>query len=181
MADGIGSEATGSILGIIASSMLAVTTFSLSTVVSAYGAATSNVTPRATQLLIEDKTAQNTLSVFVGTFIYSFVTLILLSTNAYGERGRVALFIVTLAVVAIMVATLLRWIDYLLRFGRVGETTENVEEIARKVLSERWREPYLGANRLRPDDISRPHSIHADEVGYVQHVDMGRLNELAPK
>ena len=35
------------ILNILASSMLAVTTFSLTVMVSAYGAATSNVTPRA--------------------------------------------------------------------------------------------------------------------------------------
>ena len=46
----IGADAVDNILGIIASSMLAVTTFSLRTMVSAYSAATSNVTPRATKL-----------------------------------------------------------------------------------------------------------------------------------
>lgn len=48
----IGADAVGSILNIIASSMLAVTTFSLSVMTAAYGAATSNVTPRATRQLI---------------------------------------------------------------------------------------------------------------------------------
>ncbi len=46
----IGASAVDSVLTILASSMLAVTTFSLSSVVSAYGAAASNATPRATQL-----------------------------------------------------------------------------------------------------------------------------------
>src|SRR5690554_2145526 len=48
----ISADAVDSLLTIIASSMLAVTTFSLSVMVSAYGSATSNVTPRATKLLV---------------------------------------------------------------------------------------------------------------------------------
>ncbi|MBG6120258.1 putative membrane protein DUF2254 [Sphingobium sp. AEW010] len=54
------------ILNILASSMLAVTTFSLSIMVAAYSAATSNVTPRSTKLLLTDSAAQNTLATFVG-------------------------------------------------------------------------------------------------------------------
>src|SRR5690554_3363802 len=41
-------DAVGSLLNIIASSMLAVTTFSLGVMTAAFGAATTNVTPRAT-------------------------------------------------------------------------------------------------------------------------------------
>src|SRR5690606_33666522 len=66
----IGAESVDKILSIIASSMLAVTTFSLSTMVTAYGAATGNVTPRATRLIMEDSTTQNVLAAFVGSFLY---------------------------------------------------------------------------------------------------------------
>src|SRR5690606_31775987 len=55
----IGADAVDRILNIIATSMLAVTTFSLSATVAAYSAATTNVTPRATKLLIEDRTTLN--------------------------------------------------------------------------------------------------------------------------
>ena len=48
----IGANAVGSILHIMAASMLTVTTFSLSVMTSAYGAATSSVSPRATKLLM---------------------------------------------------------------------------------------------------------------------------------
>lgn len=51
----IGADAVDKILSIIASSMLAVITFSLSTMVTAYGAASSGVTPRATTLVGEEK------------------------------------------------------------------------------------------------------------------------------
>ena len=58
----IGASAVGNILGILASSMLAVTTFSLSTMVAAYAAASSSATPRAATLLIEDAAAQRALA-----------------------------------------------------------------------------------------------------------------------
>lgn len=87
----IGADAVDKILGIIASSMLTVTTFSLTTMVSAYSAATTNVTPRATKLVIEDSTTQNVLATFVGSFLFSLVGIIALTTGAYGDRGRLIL------------------------------------------------------------------------------------------
>ena len=152
----IGADAVDSILSIIATSMLTVTTFSLSTAVSAYGAATSNVTPRATKLLIEDTTTQNVLATFVGSFLYSLVAIITLSMGAYGERGRVVLFAVTILVILLIVVTLLRWIDYLLKLGRVGETTEAVEDAAASAMRARHLHPYLGGSRLRETDESDP-------------------------
>ncbi|MCV0397397.1 MAG: DUF2254 domain-containing protein [Rhizobiaceae bacterium] len=179
----IGADAVDSILTIIASSMLAVTTFSLSTMVSAYSAATSNVTPRATKLLIEDSTAQNVLATFVGSFLFSLVSLITLSMGAYGERGRVVLFVVTIGVVLLIVITLLRWIDYLLRFGRVGETTAVVEDAAEAALRARHENQYLGGTPLRSaDDIpAAAVPVNADRIGYVQYVDMSALNEVTER
>ena len=64
----VGAEAIDGILNVLASSMLAVTVFSMSTMVAAYGAATNNVTPRAARLLMEDNTSQNVLGTFIGSF-----------------------------------------------------------------------------------------------------------------
>ncbi len=179
----IGADSVESILTIIASSMLAVTTFSLSTMVSAYSGATSQVTPRATKLLIEDTTSQNVLGTCVGSFLYSLVALIALSTGSYGERGRVVLFVVTLAVVLLIVVTHLRWIDYLLRFGRVGETTAAVEEAAAEALRARFRNQFLGGSPLEPSDPipADASAVYPNQVGYVQHVDIGILAEAAEK
>ncbi|MCO6387735.1 DUF2254 domain-containing protein [Aliihoeflea sp. 40Bstr573] len=177
----IGAEAVDNILTIIASSMLAVTTFSLSTMVAAYSAATSNVTPRATKLLLQDPTSQNVLSTFVGSFLYSLVAIITLSMNAYGERGRVILFVVTIFVVLLIVATLLRWIDYLTRLGRVGDTTEVVEKATADALRSRRRQPYLGGVHLagEKDIPADAVAIPAPFIGYVQHIDLAKLQEIA--
>ena len=65
----IGANAVEIILGIIASSMLTVTTFSLSTMVAVYSAATGNVTPRSTRPVMEDNTTPNVLATFIGSFV----------------------------------------------------------------------------------------------------------------
>lgn len=177
----IGADAVDNILTIIASSMLAVTTFSVSSMVAAYSAATTNVTPRATKLLLQDATSQNVLSTFVGSFLFSLVAIITLSMGAYGEQGRVILFVVTIFVVLLIVVTLLRWIDYLTRLGRVSETTSAVEKVTAEALNNRHVQPYLGAMFLG-DEADIPASaepVNSTEIGYVQHIDMERLQEIA--
>jgi uncharacterized membrane protein len=181
----IGSDSVDNILGIIASSMLAVTTFSLSTMVAAYAAATSNVTPRATKLLIQDPTTQNALATFIGAFLYSVVGIVALSTGIYGSQGRVILFAVTILVILAVVVTLLRWIDHLARLGRVADTTQRIEETTIKALRQRLRQPNLGGAPLA-DANAIPEAaapLYSHRIGYVQHVDIAaiadRLDEKA--
>jgi uncharacterized membrane protein len=178
----LGARAVDNILTIIASSMLAVTTFSLSATVQAYASATSSVTPRATKLLIEDATTQNVLATFLGAFLFSLIGIILLSIDAYGERGRLVLFFVTILVVLLIVVTLLRWIDYLLRLGRVGETTDQVERAATAALRGRLMRPHLGGRALVDPAADVPagaRPVRPHVVGYVQHVDIEGLSDFA--
>ena len=138
--------------------------------------------PRATRLLIEDTESQNMLAAFVGSFLYSLVAIITLSMGAYGERGRVVLFAVTILVILIVVGTLLRWIDYVSKLGRVGETTEQVEHAATDAMRGRFTRPFLGGLPLADPVSSIPDGampIFASVIGYVQHVDMGALSEAA--
>lgn len=177
----IGADAVDKILGIIASSMLAVTTFSLSTMVAAYGAASSGVTPRATTLVMQDTTTQNALATFIGSFLFSLVGIIALSTGAYGAQGRVLLFAVTIAVVILIVYTLLRWIDHLSKLGRVGETIDRVETATIDAIRHRVQWPCLGASPY-PASGQRPGSAQAvasGQTGYVQHIDVQALGQIA--
>ncbi len=176
----IGSDAVDNILGVLASSMLAVTTFSLSIMVAAYGSATNNVTPRAISLLVEDPTTQNTLSTFIGSFIFSLVGIIALSTGLYGDNGRVVLFAATIVVVVLVVYALLRWIDQLSGLGRVAETTARVEKAATQALCQRMEFPFLGGRPLEVDPRALPGArpLYAGKVGFVQHIDMPALGEL---
>ncbi len=175
----IGADAVDNLLNILAASMLSVTIFSLSTLVAALASATSNVTPRATRLLTEDSTAQNALATFLGTFLYSLVGIIALQTGLYGDTGRVVLYVVTLAVIVVIVGTLLKWIDHVSKLGRVGETTETVEHAARRAMCDRHCHPYLGGQPFtevdRLPEGARP--VSTDKMGYLAHIDMKALTK----
>lgn len=176
-------DAVDSLLNVIASSMLAVTTFSLGAVTSAFGAATSNVTPRATKLLMEDRVTHNVLSTFIGAFIFSIVGLIVLRTGSYGDEGRAVLFVITIGVIALIVIQLLRWINHLISLGRVGTTIDRVEQATRDAITARLSVPYLGANPWR-DTSHLPEGatpVLANQIGYLQFVDVAALSALCEK
>jgi uncharacterized membrane protein len=177
----IGAESVGQILNILASSMLAVTTFSLSVMVSAYTAASSSATPRATQLVRQDSTTQNVLATFIGSFLFSLVGIIALSTGVYGDNGRLILFVVTIGIIVLIIVTILRWIEHLSLLGRLSETTDRVEKAAAAAIQQRIDYPCLGARRL---DTEKPpayidNGIYPSKTGYIQHIDIGSLNRCA--
>ncbi|OIX90558.1 DUF2254 domain-containing protein [Pantoea sp. Ae16] len=177
----IGSEAVDEILAILASSMLAVTTFSLNIMVTAYNSASSSVTPRATSLLMEDRTTQNVLATFIGSFLFSLVGIIALGMGAYGTQGRVVLFFVTLLVIAMIVITLLRWIQHLANFGSLGETSQRVEQATRAALTERLQNPCMGGSAWQGElpAAAEPHPLLPETIGYLQHIDLQRLSDWA--
>jgi uncharacterized membrane protein len=178
----VGADAIDNILGILASSMLAVTTFSLTTMVTAYTAATSNATPRSSGLLMDDPTTQNTLGTFIGSFIFSLVGIVALTTGAYGENGRLVLFFVTIVVIIVIVVTMLRWIDFLSHVGRVGKITDKVEQEATRALRDRIERPFLGGRPLRNPEREVPpgtRPLRQERIGYVQYVDIAAMNACA--
>lgn len=174
----IGGGAVDQLLTIMASSMLAVTTFSLSTMVLAYNNAASGATPRATTLLVEDRTAQSALSSFIGAFLFSVVGVVALSSGFYSSRERVILFGVTILVLVIVVATMIRWISELTRLGRLPNTVERLEHVTCKALSLRAASPRFGCQPYEAMPAGG-FTIAAPHVGYVQHVDIGALQECA--
>lgn len=177
----IGAKSVDGILSILASSMLAVTTFSLTAMVSAYSGAASTITPRAVQLLIDDSTAQNTLATFLGSFLFAIVGIVALSTGLYGETGRVILFVGTIVVILVIVITLLRWIEHLGQFGRVADTIDRVERAAIAAV-DKMLQPvtFAGEEASRtPPGAATMTPIEADTMARLTHVDIAQLGEIA--
>lgn len=174
----LGSDSIGSLLNILASSMLTVAIFSASTMVASFAAVASSATPRASQLLIEDSTIQNTLAVFIGAFLYSVIALVGLHAHVYGDGGRLVLFVFTLVILLLVVIVLLRWIDYLSVMGRLGETIRRVEAATTKAMDQRAKKPYLGGRPQQPDERGT-HGVAAPTTGFVQHVSLDLLQARA--
>ncbi len=180
--DFVGPEAVDRVLGILASSMLAVTIFSLATMVSAHGLVTGSTSPRATPLVIDTEVTRHALGVFIGSFLFSLVGVVALQAGLYDSRGHVVLFLVTIGVIALMVLVLLRWIDHLARLAKVSETTDRVEAAALDALLQRARSPGLGCRASRDPAGEAPEDsveVYPKRIGYVGHIDMAELVSLS--
>jgi uncharacterized membrane protein len=144
----ISKESTVTLLKIMASSMLIMATFAVAAMVAAYASAVRSATPRSFSLIIGDDVSQNALSAFIGAFIFSVVALVALMNGSYGGRaGHFILFSLTMAVLAVVVLTFIRWVDNIARLGRLEYTIDKVEAAARRRFGSDSRRRALGASR----------------------------------
>lgn len=179
----LGATLTGSaadrLLQIIANAMLAVTTFSITVMVTVYRASSTQWTPRVHRLIIEDRTTQNTLAIFIGAYVYALIAIILREVGVFTDDRALVLFIMTVFVLAIIVIYLIRWVLHLQSFGSLIDTTRQIEDVTRAQFRERLENPCLGANALTGDVPDEASVIRAGESGYVQHIYPEALNAAA--
>ena len=125
-------EAVRALLDILANSMLAVTTFSLTVMVTAHLAADQVASPRAHRILREDGRTQTVLATFVGAFIFAVVSIVMLQTGVLGQEELAALYLMTLVVMGLIIITILGWIGHLSGLGSVEATTLTCPKPPRK-------------------------------------------------
>lgn len=176
VAERLGGESVEQILTILASSMLAVATFSVGAMVNAYTAVSQGASPRVAALVTGDDQTQKSLATFVGAFLYSIVAVTALQAGYYGQGGRAILFLASLLIVGLVAYRLLAWINRLSRLARVSHMVEMVETEAREALCERRWSARLGG---RSGSLGEGQAIESKATGYVQNVDPKRLQELA--
>ena len=171
-------DTLSSLLTIIASSMLAVTTFSLSIMVSAFAAASNSATPRATELLMEDEGTRTAIGAFLSAFIFSVVAQVALGLKYYGNNGRFVLFIGTLVMLGWLIITLIKWVRTLSLLGRFGNTVARIEQAATSACQAYAAAPFLGA-QPGPEPVPEGICVPAGRIGYVRRIDMEILEALA--
>ncbi len=171
-------ESIQTLLSIMASSVLVIASLAVTSMVAAYASASNTASPRAFPLVVADDRTQYALSAFVATFIYSIVGLIASKNEYFGPAGRFVLFTLTVLVLSLVVLTFVTWIDRIARLGRVGATILQVERVTAKALRERRERPYLGGHPQRIPTVDGI-PLYAEEIGFLQHIDMRGLQEAA--
>lgn len=168
------------ILTILASGMLAVSTFSLNVMVTAHNAAAGQTTPRVHRVLLEDTTTHTVLAIFVGAFVYALSAIILFKAGLYPPGASVIVLAITAAVVVVVVMALLRWIHRLSDLGSLDATLATIEAAARPCLMRVRESPALGAHvSTRDRELpagARP--VPAPATGHLQLIDMPGLDHL---
>lgn len=169
-----------SLLSIMASSMLVIATFAVGSMVAAYASASTGATPRSLPLVIADDVTQNALSVFIGAFIFSIVSLIAVKNDLFDLAGLFAIFVLTLLVFTLVIVTFVRWVDRIARLGRVVNIIEKAENAAADALDRRRHAPTLGALAVSSQQAnSKGILVSSSGVGYVQHIDLETLQSCA--
>lgn len=171
-------DTLSSLLTVVASSMLAVTTFSLSIMVAAFAAAANGATPRATELLMGDQGTRTAIAAFLSAFIFAVVAQIALGLGYYGSNGRFVLFIGTLAMLVYLIVTLVRWVRTLSQLGRFSNTLARIEAAALAACQAHAAAPWLGAT-AGPAALPPGQAVCSRQVGYVRRIDMGALQGMA--
>jgi Predicted membrane protein len=181
LAQRIDTAAVMPVLTILASSMLAVSTFTLNVMVSAHTSAANTATPRIHRLLLQDTTTQSVLSAFIGAFIFALSSIILFRTHLYGDDEAVVVMALTILFVVVIIIAMLRWIEHLSQLGSLDNSLDLAEQEAWRSLTALRKEPALGANLLTPETILPEKTIplRATKTGYIQFIDTSALNACA--
>lgn len=167
-----------SLLQILASTMLTVAIFAVTAMVSAFSSVTTTATPRATRIVMQDRSSQNTLAAFLSAFIYAIIALVALSAIPYGDFGRFALFSGYFVIVIWVLVSFVRWVDQVSKLGRMNDTIQRVEDACREVFSD----PAAGGNMGARPALGEPpdgEKLHISRIGYLQHIDIGDLQMIA--
>lgn len=176
----ISAESLHGLLQVMSSSMLVVATFAVGSMVSAYASAATTATPRSFPLVVADDLSQNALSGFIGAFIFSVVAQVALHNRAFGDSGRMLLFVLTCGLFALVILLLIAWVQRIAHLGRLGNVIDRVEACTREALERRVADPFLGGvPRVAAEEAGAGALLHADAPGYVRSVDLVALQACA--
>lgn len=174
----VSPDVVETLINVIASSMLAVVTFSLGTMVAAFSSASSGATPRAAAIVMRDPGAHRAIASFLAAFIYAIVAKVALALQFYGPVGRFVLLLGTLVVLAYLIVRLVLWVRSLTRLGRLSDTLEKTADVADKALARYVEDPWMGS-QPGPADRALGVLIHPDRAGYLVAVDFESLQRQA--
>ena len=176
----IQKDSLDDLLSTLANSMLVIAIFAVGSMLSAFAAASGTATPRSFKLVVADDVSQNALSIYIGSFIFSIVASIAFKNGYYGKAGYFVLFVLTLTVFLLVIVTFLRWVQRISKLGRLGHTIQQIESVTAKTFQKKIDLPRMGgASIIERENKGIP--IYSEEIGYVQHLNMDNLQEVATR
>ncbi|MDO6769217.1 MULTISPECIES: DUF2254 family protein [Cellulophaga] len=171
-------ESIKGLLDTISSSMLVISIFAVTSMLSAFSSASNTATPRSFKIVITDDVSQNALSVFIGAFIFSIVATIALDNGYYDKAGKFILFVFTILLFTAVILIFLRWVNRISKLGRLEHTISQVEAVAFRSLSQHIKNPYLKALPHKKS-IKYQKTVYANSVGYVQKFKLKHFTSIS--
>ncbi len=169
------------ILGILATSLLTMTTFTFSTTMVVLTMYSSQFSPRTVENFLSDKNTMKTMGTFIGGFVYAIVSLFFMKQRLEGELVVAA----TLAIFY-MALCLVRFIRYVHHVGSFIQTHNLIDRLYTEALSkiEEYKN-LLERGTILPLNHSPKQTftiqVISRESGYIQYVDHDAMMKVAEK
>ncbi len=173
---------TGSVKDLLrfaAAGMLTITTVTLSVLMLVLSLAAGQASPRTVPELMADRVTQNALSVFIMTLILALTGLSVLEIGAIEGAGVTAMFGVALLLVLLAIKYLVQWIHHVADTLKLNRIIERVHSQAEGVLDDHMAQNWTVDHKAQSYSSNRGHGIKPERAGYVQLVDVRRLDRLA--
>ncbi|CTQ49753.1 DUF2254 domain-containing protein [Jannaschia donghaensis] len=177
-ADRIDEDAVTQLVSILTNSMLVVSTFSLTAMVSAHHNAANVVTPRAHRLLRSDGLIHSILATYLSAFVFALTSIFIIKADFYNTEDFAALYVVVGFVIARVVWSTIRWVSQLSSLGTLESTADRIEAKTVEALHDRLGSPFMGG-RAAVDVPSDAIDVRANRCVFVQAIDTKQLAELA--
>ena len=180
----IGIDSARAVLGAIAGAMLAVVGMIFSILMVVLVLASQQFSPRILRNFIRDRTSQDVLSIFIGTFIYSL--LVLARTSEYEDRVFTPVLSVTVAILLALVAigAFIYFIDHITKTIRasyiVADINHQTEGLLEKPFAKELIEHEARAEMEEPSwQAADATPLRSPRPGYIQALDYLALFHMA--
>lgn len=170
-----GTEGARTVLSTIAGAMISVTGVVFSVTMVVLQLASSQFSPRVLETFLADRVVQNTLGLFIATFMYSLIVL-----RSILEDGPIPQTAVTLAYVFVLAAVAM-FVFFMGRITRnisVRTVVHRVASETRELIERRTGQPE-GVQPIHTDAGQRQSVITAGHSGYLDAVYADRLVSTA--
>ena len=181
---GGGADGARALLSAVAGSMITVVSVTFSVTIVALTVSSQHFGPRLLSNFMRDTGAQLVLGGFIGTFAYCLLVLRTVQGEGEGYQRFVPHLSVTVAVILtlVSVAALIYYVHHVASSMQVSQITLAVVHDLEKAIDRLYPEQ-LGREAPLTDPITDPPASAIDvpfaKSGYVQHLETGRLLQLA--
>lgn len=172
-------ELSKNILGVIAGSLITMTTFTFSTTMVVLTTYSSQFSPRTVENFLSDDNTMKTLGVFMGGFLYSIVALLFMRSS-FGNQLVIA---ATLGIVYAIVC-LVQFIMYIHHVGSYIQTNNLIDRI--RQMAERKIEEYISlinngtyVDKSTWENDNLVLRIKSKEEGYIQLINHSGIYSAA--
>lgn len=168
-----------SILTLLAGSLFSVATFTFSTMLTVISLYSSNFSPRTVENFLLHKTSMRTLGIFMGGFIYCIASLFFMRSSQ--EEYLVLSASVALFYAFACVLYFTKFVYNVANFVQLEKLVYSLYEEADDVVNEtiQYFSQYTMIEKLPQLKTTYRYTIHANQHGYVEHIQFEELAKLS--